>query len=120
MARSVARASGLESVYAPPGFRRSMRARKAILTLALLAGGCPSFGPSHPPRPPLVRAAPTSDPMPPHVYAHVALTPLGLQPALYDALPQRGDGSFAMLRTQRMYTWDRSPVEVAFAQGRVV
>jgi hypothetical protein len=31
-----------------------------------------------------------------------------------------GDGSFSLLRTQRRYTWERTPLEISFAQKRVV
>src|SRR5258708_12574376 len=35
--------------------------------------------------------------------------------SLHDALPI----SFVLLRSQRRYTWDRAPLEVAFSQGRI-
>ena len=96
-----------------------MRTRNAAVAVCLLAGACSTFGPVYPPRPPASPGAPVSDPMPSRVVAHVAVTSVGLKTALDDAIPRKGDGSFAMLRTQRKYTWDRAPVEVAFGQGRI-
>jgi hypothetical protein len=48
------------------------------------------------------------------------MTRNGLQSALDDAIPRKGEGSFALLHTQRKYTWDRAPVDVSFDQGRIV
>lgn len=61
-----------------------------------------------------------ADPAPSRVVAHVAVTGAGLKSALDDAVPKKGDGAFTLLRTQRRYTWERSPLDVGFAQGRVV
>jgi hypothetical protein len=44
----------------------------------------------------------------------------GLRSAIDDAIPRKGDGAFTLLRTQRRYTWDRTPTELSFSQGRVV
>lgn len=93
----------------------------ALASLGALAlASCSQFGAVYPPRPPQAPGAPTADPSPSRVVAHVTVTRTGLESALDEAVPRAGDGSFTLLRTQRRYRWDRSPLEVAFAQGRIV
>ena len=88
---------------------------------ALVAtAGCSTFGAVYPPRPPATPGAPVADPTPSRVVAHIAVTSSGLRAAMDDAIPKKGDGSFPLLRSQRKYTWDRSPVEISFSQGKVV
>lgn len=88
--------------------------------IAVLVAGCSSFGAAYPSRPPATPGAPVADPMPSRVVAHVSVTSAGLKSALDDAIPKKGDGAFALLRSQRKYTWERAPAEVSFAQGRIV
>lgn len=90
------------------------------LALAGLCAGCSTFGAVYPPRPPATPGAPVADPSPSRIVAHLAITNGGLRAAMDDAIPRKGDGSFALLRTQRRYTWERTPAEISFAQGRVV
>lgn len=99
-----------------------MSRRSLVLTAAaaLVLSGCSSFGAVYPPRPPSTSGAPVADPAPSRVVAHVSVTRAGLKSAVDDALPQKGDGQIPLLRTQRRYTWERSPLEIGFAQGRVV
>lgn len=87
---------------------------------ALALVGCSSFGPVYPPRPPATPAAPVADPSPSRVVVHLSVTGAALRTTLDEAVPKSGDGSFALLRTQRKYTWDRTPFDVAFSGGRVV
>ena len=87
---------------------------------ALLLAGCSSFGAVYPPRPPATPGAPVADPTPSRVVAHIAITGAGLQSSLDEAVPKKGDGAFALLRTQRRYTWERTPLQVSFSQGRIV
>jgi hypothetical protein len=94
--------------------------RSAIAVTAALLAGCSTFGAVYPPRPPANPGVPVADPMPSRVVAHLAVTSGGLRGAIDDAVPRKGDGAFALLRTQRRYTWDRTPVEISFSQGRVV
>ncbi|HVJ90601.1 MAG TPA: DUF4403 family protein [Labilithrix sp.] len=93
--------------------------RRAFIA-ALFVAGCSSFGAVYPPRPPQAPGALVADPMPSRVVAHVSVTGAGLRSAIDDAVPKTGDGSFKMLGSQRRYTWDRTPFEVSFAEGRVV
>ena len=87
---------------------------------ALIVVGCSTFGPVYPPRPPASSGAPIADPAPSRIVAHVAVTGAGLKSTLDDAIPKKGEGTFQLLHTQRKYTWERSPLEVSFANGRVV
>ena len=91
----------------------------ALAALAALAS-CSTFGAVYPPRPPSANGAPTADPLPSRIVAHVSVTSAGLRSAIDDAVPRTGEGSFALLGTQRKYKWDRKPFEVSFAQGRVI
>jgi hypothetical protein len=91
----------------------------AALTAVLFAG-CSTFGAVYPPRPPATPGAPVADPLPSRIVAHIAVTNGGLRTAMDDAIPRKGEGGFTLLRSQRKYTWERSPAEVSFSQGRVV
>ena len=97
-----------------------MATRLSLLFGARLLAGCSTFGAVYPPRPPSSPGALVADPMPSRVVAHIAVTGAGLKGAIDDAVPKKGDGTFPLLRTQRKYTWERTPLEVSFAQGRVV
>src|SRR5215831_4721271 len=82
---------------AGPGVRcrmRPMRLRPFVAALAL--GACSSFGAVYPPRPPATPGPPIADPAPSRVVAHVAMTRTGLQSALDDAIPKKGEGSFSL------------------------
>jgi hypothetical protein len=92
----------------------------AIVAAAALLGGCSTFGAVYPPRPPATPGAPVADPMPSRVVAHIAVTSGGLRSQMDDAIPKKGDGAFTLLRSQRKYTWERTPAEISFSQGRVV
>lgn len=99
----------------------SAGARFARLALgAVVLSACSTFGAVYPPRPPSSPGAPVADPTPSRVVAHLSVTAAGLKSAIDEALPRAGDGSFPLLRTQRRYTWERMPLEIGFAQGRVV
>jgi hypothetical protein len=89
-----------------------------VLASAVLAS-CSSFGAVYPPRPPSSPGAPVADPTPSRVVTHVAVTSAGLKSALDDAVPKNGEGSFALLKSQRKYTWERQPIEIGFDKGRV-
>lgn len=102
-----------------------MRSTRGFLTVALavtasLLAGCSTFGAVYPPRPSATPGAPVADPSPSRVVAHIAVTSGGLRSAMDDAVPRKGDGAFPLLHTQRRYTWERTPVEISFSQGRVV
>ncbi len=92
-----------------------MCANSALLTLA----ACSTFGAVYPPRPPASPGLPVADPTPSRIVAHVTVTSAGLRSALDGAIPKAQDGQFALLKSQRRYKWERDPVEVSFAQGRI-
>jgi hypothetical protein len=98
----------------------SRLARTGLAAGALLLSGCSTFGAVYPPRPPSTRGAPVADPTPSRVVAHISITSAGLKSAIDDALPRSGEGALSLLRTQRRYTWERTPVEIGFTQGRIV
>jgi hypothetical protein len=92
---------------------------RRIAIAAMLVAGCSSFGAVYPPRPPTTPGEPVADPTPSRIVAHVTITSAGLRDALDAAVPRTGDGTFPLLKSQRRYTWERAPLEVGFAQGRV-
>ncbi len=96
-----------------------VRATAFAAAVAVLAAGCSTFGAVYPPRPPATAGPPVADPSPARVVAHVTVTAAGLRAALDAAIPKAQDGTFPLLRTQRRYKWDRDPVDVSFAQGRI-
>ena len=97
-------------------FLRSLAGGFTVLALS----ACTSFGAVYPPRPPGSPGAPVADPTPSRVVAHVSVTSAGLKSSLDESVTKKGDGAFALLRTQRKYTWERTPLEVSFSQGRIV
>lgn len=99
---------------------RATRATRPIALAAALLTGCSTFGAVYPPRPPGSPGAPVADPTPSRVVAHIAVTREGLRTQMDDAIPKKGDGAFTLLRSQRKYTWERTPAELSFSQGRVV
>ena len=101
-------------------FLRSLAGGLAVLALVVVGGACTSFGAVYPPRPPGTPGAPVADPTPSRVVAHISVTSSGLKSSLDESVPRRGEGAFALLRTQRKYTWERSPLDVSFSQGRIV
>ena len=101
-------------------FLRSLAGGLALLALVVVGGACTSFGAVYPPRPPGTPGAPVADPAPSRVVAHISVTSAGLKSSLDESVPRRGEGAFALLRTQRKYTWERSPLDVSFSQGRIV
>jgi hypothetical protein len=90
------------------------------MVLAVSLASCSRFGPVYPTRPDPTAGPPIADPEPSRIVAHLALTAASLRAALDDAAPRTGDGSFALLGSERGYTWDRGPLEVGFSQGRLV
>jgi hypothetical protein len=93
----------------------------AVLALvALTLASCSTFGAVYPPRPPATPGAPTADPSPSRVVAHVSVAGSALRATIDAAVPKSGEGAFTLLRTRRKYTWDRTPFEVSFSQGRIV
>jgi len=93
--------------------------RAALVASALLLS-CSRFGPVYPPRPAPSLGAPVNDPEPSRVVVHLAITSGALRAAVDDAAPRSGEGTFPMLGSDRRYTWERGPLDVGFAQGRVV
>jgi hypothetical protein len=51
---------------------------------------------------------------------HLAVTHAGLHDSLEALIPATGDGSVAVLSSDRHYLWTRSPLDVSFASGRIV
>ena len=96
-----------------------LRSLAGSLTVLAL-GACTSFGAVYPPRPPGTPGAPVADPTPSRVVAHISVTSTGLKSSLDESVPKKGDGAFALLRTQRKYTWERAPLDVSFSHGRIV
>ena len=94
-------------------------AMSGIMSMVVAVAACSSFGAVYPPRPPESPAPPIADPTPARIVAHVSVTAPALSAALDGAVPKTGDGTFA-LGGQRHYTWERSPLDVSFSQGRLV
>ncbi len=98
--------------------------RLALLTLLGLLGllplsGCSRFGAVYPPRPAPADAPPVADPAPAKIVAHVAVTSAGLRKQLEDGVPRKGDGTIHVLGGDRLYTWERGDLDLAFVQGRI-
>ena len=93
-----------------------------LACLVALTGvsACARFGPVYPPRPSASPGSPEADPEPARVVLHVAVAGAALAEAVSEGTPATGDGSFPLLGSQRHYTWERTPFEVAFSQGRVM
>jgi len=85
-----------------------------------LAAACSRFGPVYPPRPSPSVGPPLADPAPSRVVVHLAVASAALRSALEDAAPRTGEGTFPLLGSERRYTWERGPLDVGFAQGRIV
>src|SRR3954464_3568647 len=94
--------------------------RRCLAASAVVLASCSTCGAVSPPRPPSTPGAPVADPTPTRVVAHVAITSAGLKSSLDEAVPKRGEGAFSLLRSQRRYTWERTPLDVSFAGGRIV
>jgi hypothetical protein len=92
----------------------------APLAAALAILSCSRFGPLYPPRPVPSEGPPLADPEPTRIVVHVAVTSAAMRAALEDAIPRTGDGTFPLLGGDRRYTWERGPLDVGFAQGRVL
>ncbi|MGH7437174.1 MAG: hypothetical protein ACRENE_15980, partial [Polyangiaceae bacterium] len=100
---------------------------RSLVAGALAAGvglaaiaSCSRFGPVYPSRPSASSGAPEADPDPARVVIHLALASRALASALDDAAPRSADGTFAIVGSERRYTWERGPFTVEFAHGRVV
>ncbi len=98
---------------------RAMATWIRVVVPAAFVAACSSFGAVYPPRPPASPGLPVADPAPSRLVTHVTITSAGLRGALDEAVPRTGDGSFALLKSQRHYAWERAPLDVGFAQGRV-
>jgi hypothetical protein len=81
---------------------------------------CSRFGAVYPPRPAPADAPPVSDPAPSKMVAHLSITAAGLRDALDANVPTKGEGSVRLLGGDRTYTWEREPLDVSMAQGRVL
>jgi hypothetical protein len=80
---------------------------------------CSRFGAVYPPRPAAAEAPPVADPAPAKVVAHLSVTAEGMRKALEDSVPRKGDGTIKVLGGDRVYTWERGALELAFVQGRI-
>ena len=96
-----------------------MRVRVTVV-LAMAAVSCGRFGALYPSRPTPSLSPAAADPVPSRIVAHVSVTAAALKAALEDAVPGTGEGTFPLLGGERHYTWDRSPIELGFSQGRIV
>ena len=85
----------------------------------LVASGCSRFGAVYPPRPAPAEAPPVADPIPAKIVAHLSITSEGIRKALEDSVPRKGDGTVRVLGGDRIYTWERGDLSLAFVQGRV-
>jgi len=96
----------------------------AVAAIAIASGvspaSCSRFGPVYPPRPDPTAGPPVADPAPSRIVAHVVVSSAALRAALDGAAPRTGEGSFALLGSDRGYTWERGPLDVSFSQGRLV
>jgi hypothetical protein len=61
-----------------------------------------------------------ADPPPSRVTSHVSLSGAGLREQLDAVVPKTGEGTLSMLGSERPYHWTRGPLDVSFANGRVV
>jgi hypothetical protein len=95
-------------------------ARTTVVVGLSLVFACTRFGAVYPSRPGASPGVPVADPVPSRIVAHVSMSGGALRAALDDLIPKTGSGDFAVLKSQRHYTWDRSPLEVSFSQGRIV
>jgi hypothetical protein len=86
--------------------------------LVLLAG-CTRFGPVYPSRPAERPSPLVPDPVPSRISLHLAITAPGLRQALDAAVPASGEGKVSVFGSERAYLWQRGPLDVAFAGGRV-
>jgi hypothetical protein len=90
------------------------------LWLLVLLTGCTRFGPVYPSRPPTHPSPLVADPPPSRVTTHVSLSGAALRDQLEAVVPKVGDGTLAILASERPYRWTRGPLDVSFANGRVV
>lgn len=90
------------------------------LVCSILLLGCTRFGPVYPSRPAAQPSPLVADPPPSRVTAHVTISGAGLREQLEGVIPKTGEGSLAMLGSERPYRWTRGPLDVSFALGRVV
>src|SRR5579883_3355601 len=100
---------------------RTRSVLSSLLPFGLALGvACSRFGPLYPPRPAPQDGPPIADPQPARVVVHLAVTSAAMRAALDDAAPRSGEGTFPLLGSERGYTWERGPMDLAFSQGRVV
>jgi hypothetical protein len=94
---------------------------KSSLLCALLVAGCAGGTQAvYPPRPPAVPGLAVADPAPSRVVVHATVTGKALAQALDQQIPKSGAGVFHALGSDHRYFRSRQPVEVAFAQGRIL
>jgi hypothetical protein len=94
--------------------------RTAPAIVASLLVACTRFGAVYPARPDPSQSPAEADPVPSRVVAHLSITHAALVKALDDAAPKSGDGTFPLLGGDRRYSWTREPLDLEFAQGRIV
>jgi len=97
-----------------------MRRGTPVLLALLVSCLSSRFGPVYPSRPEPSQGPPVADPDPSRIVVHLAVTSAGLREALDDAAPRSGEGTFPLLGSDRRYTWERGPLDLALSQGRVV
>jgi hypothetical protein len=90
------------------------------LPCLILFLGCTRFGPVYPSRPAAHPSPLVADPSPSRVSAHVSMSGAGMREQLEGVVPKTGQGSLALLGTERPYHWTRGPLDVSFATGRIV
>jgi hypothetical protein len=91
------------------------------LLCALAATGCAGgMQAVYPPRPPAVPGLAVADPAPSRVVVHATITAAALAQALDAQIPKSGSGVFHAVGSDHHYLWSRRPVDVAFAQGRII
>ncbi len=96
------------------------RVLPAFIAALLVVASCSRFGPVYPSRPAPSAGVAFADPEPSRVVVHVAVTSAALVKALDEAAPRSGDGTFPLLGLDRHYAWSRAPLDIGFAQGRIV
>jgi hypothetical protein len=74
----------------------------------------------YPPRPAPSQAPADAEAAPSRIVAHLSIASASLRASIDDAAPRSGDGTFPLLGASRRYTWNREPIDLSFAGGRLV